>query len=155
LVFRDNLPEGAVFFACEPQIAFQTNRVVLRLQLEPDAAGTFQCEDDIDFRVSGFRVSGHVDGAQGVKVVLHSARADRADVDAVADASGAFTFDNIAPGTYTAVAHHPTWTMDTTPQEISVGGGAAAFAKSFTVRGTRFRYVWAVLAATHWMCCCS
>ena len=77
-------------------------------------------------------MTARVSGAQGVTVTLKGARGD---ITATSSDSGAVVFDNVVPGTYTATASHPRWTMDTNARTVTVGGGNAEIAEPFKVLG--------------------
>lgn len=89
-------------------------------------------DDDINFAITGFRLTARVAGAQGVTVTLKGARGE---VSATSSDNGDVVFDNVAPGAYTATASHPRWTMDSEPRTVTVGGGNAEIAEPFKVLG--------------------
>ena len=103
--------------------------------LAPNADGTYNCDDDINFVVTGFRVTAHIAGATGVTMSLAPSREGRGEVVVQADADGTATFENVAPGAYRLAASHPVWTMDAAPRHVTVRGRNVDVEGAFTVLG--------------------
>ncbi|GAQ84160.1 Nodal modulator like protein [Klebsormidium nitens] len=109
-----------------------------------EACGT---EEYVNFKVTGFSLTGSVKsgaggkscpqsgnaGPEGVKLTLK--RPDGSTTSAVSDANGRYSFGNLSSGVYTVSASHSSWKLDGAPREVTIDWGNVAVAKDFTVTG--------------------
>eukprot|EP01006_Ploeotia_vitrea_P037616 TRINITY_DN66156_c2_g3_i1.p1 TRINITY_DN66156_c2_g3~~TRINITY_DN66156_c2_g3_i1.p1 ORF type:complete len:1282 (+),score=733.03 TRINITY_DN66156_c2_g3_i1:3-3848(+) len=109
------------------------------------------CADDINFKFTGFDLTGRVTGTQlascaapqsgpaGVQLQLFSTQGSKNDNEvlatAVSDDQGAFTFNNVFPGNYRVVASHAQWSVQPAERAVTVEFGNSQVADPFVVQG--------------------
>ncbi len=104
------------------------------------------CTDDINFRFTGFTLSGKVlassaptcssgtgGGPAGVSLTLVAADGRISHTTSVA--GGSYVFTNVFPGTYSVSATHPVWTLTPATHEVTMAWGNAEVKEPFQLNG--------------------
>jgi hypothetical protein len=100
-----------------------------------------ECVEDVNFVLEGFGVSGKVVPADtcssiGVGGVTVSLQNGKKVHETTSNGDGSYTFGNVAPGTYTVTAKHPTWSIEHSKDlTIKVSNGNTETTEDIRVTG--------------------
>eukprot|EP01132_Coremiostelium_polycephalum_P008344 gene8344-10249_t len=118
---------------------FESNRIKKSINKKEE------CNEDINFILSGFRVEGYAKGdgecldnkkgLQSIKVELFSSDGKQLIQTTETSSDGHYTFENVVPGSYVIVGSHPDWYISNQKLQVLFEWGNLMVSEPIIVNG--------------------